>query len=183
VPEQDDKTERGGGWTLRRPLPSSVVVVVLALMGGVFGGLLLAAFVAPKSSSRVYSAESVDTFSRTREVVVGIEPVELRSLDFYAHGGETRIEWSTGAWAPTRAQTRSALSIYIDGERSATAVLGGYDGQFEARPGTLRWVGRLRRGRHRIEVKVDSAESGFAIPLVRPGTVTREGLYVEEYAG
>jgi hypothetical protein len=61
--------------------------------------------------------------------------------------------------------------------------LGGYDGQFEARPGTLRWVGRLRRGRHRIEVKVDSAESGFAIPLVRPGTVTREGLYVEEYAG
>lgn len=166
-----------------RPLPTDVVVVVLSLMAGVFAGLLLAAFIAPRSGSHIYSTESVDTFSKTREVVAGIQPVELRSLDFYAHEGETRIEWSTGAWAPTRARTRAAVSIYIDGERSATAVLGGYVGQFEARPGTLRWVGRLRRGRHRIEVKVDRAESGFAIPLVRPGTVTREGLYVEEYAG
>jgi hypothetical protein len=75
----------------------------------------------------------------------------------------------------------SVVSLYMDGRRTASTFLNGPHGPFIARVGVLRWVAKLPNGPHHIDVRLEDAHGGVALPLVRPPARVPEGLYITEY--
>jgi len=132
--------------------------------------------------TQVYTYNDQQTFRSSRLIRVEDEDQRtiLHTIRFDSHGGTVRAEWYDGAWSPLTRRTAAVVSIYVDGRRVASATLGARTGQFEARPAVLVWVGRPPAGRHVIDVKVDAAPRGFAIPFASRTAPVTDGLTVTE---
>jgi hypothetical protein len=100
-----------------------------------------------------------------------------------SHGGIMRLEWYNGSWTPLNPRTGCAISLYMDGSRLATALLGGYSGVFESVPASLTWAGHTVPGEHVVEVRVDRCDIGFGIPYADATFPVPDSLYVTEFVG
>jgi hypothetical protein len=163
----------------RRPSFRNVRAAALLILIGCAVGSGAASLILDRGT-RVYVASSQQIFTHSRFFT---GPALLHALRVESHGGITRIEWYDGAWTPLAPRTGSYVSLYVDERRVASALLGGYFGSHESRPGSLIWVGRLTRGPHLIEIRVDRAGVRFAIPFTRFGLPVADGLLVTEYTG
>ncbi len=153
------------------------------LIGLILGGLgvVVVTQLRPGGTEvRTFTDQQSFRESRLIRVEKGDLPVVLHRLPVTSDGGKFRIEWYDGAWSPTSPRTVSFVSIYVDDDRLATASLGGFRGPFEARPAVLVWNGTLKSGPHLVEVKVDAAPNGFAIPFAERKTPVVDGLSVTE---
>lgn len=168
---------QGTGWRGRSRAAAFVVVATLAGSLGVF----LAA--GRSVGGGVYAWSSGHVFRHTRIIVGNETPGRtIRALVIDGPGGPARIEWTDGHIAPLHPRTGMYVGLYLDGRLVASSLFGGRSGRFEGGPGGLKWLGRLRAGRHVIQVRVDRSDTGFAVPRASPTRPVMDLLRVTEYA-
>lgn len=159
--------------------------MVLVLATGIAIGLAVAALIdrldPVGGDPRIHTAH-VETVHKAPRIISDDDvPVVLHELDYQAHDGVVRIEWYDGAWAPLAPDTGCYVTLYADGRALTSALLGGRSGANQARPGGLVWVGRLGRGDVHLEIRVDRADEGFAIPQASADQPIADGLLVTEW--
>ena len=158
--------------------------LAIAAAAGIALGVALGAHLLepgpPPTFGHVTSASSQTVHTEAR--LVGHDlPYTLHRLPYNANGGTARIEWYDGAWSPTRPNSGSVVSLFLDGKRLASGLAGGYTGWFEARPGSVVWVGPISSGEHVVEARVESAGGNWAIPAATPDTPVPDGLTITEW--
>lgn len=170
------------------PRGSRLLDLVLVLVTGIAVGLAIAALLehwdreSPADRfSQVHTAHVETVHTEPRIVTNDDVPVVLHTLDYEAHGGIARVEWYDGAWAPLVPDAGCYVTLYANGQALASALLGGRTGVNETRPGGLVWVGGLGRGPVTLEIRVERADEGFAIPQASAEVPITDGLLVTEW--
>jgi hypothetical protein len=167
------------------PRGSRLLDLVLVLITGIAIGLAIAALVdrldPTGGDPRLHTAHTETVHTTPRIISDDDVPVVLHRLDYAAHGGVVRVEWYDGAWAPLAPDTGCYVTLYADDRPIASALLGGRSGENQSRPGSLVWVGRLGRGAVRLEIRVERADTGFAIPDAAADRPVADGLLVTEW--